>query len=125
MIAAARIRRCWRISASRDLTAVSVELDRRWPLPAMCTRCQIIATAVATLMAWDRADRTSRIRASTFVVASYRASAYVRDHVARQDASDAKASNQAMQRTAGRSAFTLSMIPTSSLFATRALARGR
>ena len=35
------------------------------------------------------------------------------------------ASNQAMQRTAGRSAITLSMIPTPPVFATRALARGR
>ncbi len=36
-----------------------------------------------------------------------------------------KASNQAMQRTAGRSAITLSMIPTPLVLATRALARGR
>ncbi len=36
-----------------------------------------------------------------------------------------KSSNQAMQRTAGRSAFTLSMIQTPPVFATRALARGR
>ena len=37
----------------------------------------------------------------------------------------ANTSNQAMQRTAGRSAITLSMIPTPLVFATRALARGR
>ena len=33
--------------------------------------------------------------------------------------------NQAVQRTAGRSAITLFMIPTPLVFATRALARGR